>query len=168
MRLYEENSIWKAKIVGIEINCDGAVLSSSNRQSATMLRVRFVNIRGRSEKWNDVCIVPTSRDFGEILSKAKTERSKLQLFQRYLFVAWRDLIKASASGFMFKGTTLLPIILLAVADQPQERQFFTLKHVGSFRDCSLCLIISSIGKRADCLRNFSFRRGGRKGESGLE
>ena len=147
MKYYENAGDLNAKLVGIEVYCDGTVLSSSNTQSAAMLRVRFGNIKGRSEHWHNVGIIPTYRDFGEILSKSKRECGRLELFQRYLFLAWRDLIKASASGFVYEGKTILPRIMITVADQPQKRQFFALKKVGSFRDCSLCLMISPVPRQ---------------------
>ena len=146
MKMYTESNSTNAKILGVDIYCDGKILSSSGTQSANTVRIRFSNIRARSNKWHDVGIAPILLDEDQVLTRTQREKERLQFFQRFLYVAFRDLMDASASGIFYKGELLLPPIMNVVADQPQERLFYCLKGSQSFRDCSLCELISEFPK----------------------
>ncbi|KAI0557092.1 hypothetical protein FGB62_342g012 [Gracilaria domingensis] len=106
--------------------------------SASTLRVRFSNLNNRSQEWHEVGIAPCVDMKDVERSSLDLRRERIQLFQRFLFLALKDLIEASRAGIVVEETIVVPRIGMIVADQPQERAFFSLKSADSFRDCSLC------------------------------
>ncbi|KAI0556533.1 hypothetical protein FGB62_640g00 [Gracilaria domingensis] len=116
-----------ARVVLIDLYCDGTTLSKSGSQSANTMRVRFSNIRGRSTEWHEIGIAPCIDTHGKECSKVELKRERLHLFQRFLFIALRDVIRASSVGVPFERGLLFPRVGMIVADQPQERAFFALK-----------------------------------------
>eukprot|EP00171_Calliarthron_tuberculosum_P023381 IDg23381t1 len=112
-------------------------LSKSGSQSACPFRFRTVNVKGQSSGWHEFGIAPfitTQASYYD--SKLGFERAKL--LQRFLFVALRDALVASRSGFVYGGRLVYIRINAIVSDQKQERSFLSLKSVGSFKDCSIC------------------------------
>ena len=75
-----------------------------------------------------------------VRSKSWVKKERMVLFQRYLYTAFSDLIRASHEGAFCDGELFYPRILMLLADQPQERAFFCLKGSGGYRDCSLCMM----------------------------
>ncbi|KAI0558896.1 Zinc finger C2H2-type domain containing protein [Gracilaria domingensis] len=136
-----------ARVVLIDLYCDGTTLSKSGSQSANTMRVRFSNIRGRSTEWHEIGIAPCIDTHGKECSKVELKRERLHLFQRFLFIALRDVIRASSVGVPFERGLLFPRVGMIVADQPQERAFFALKSADSFKDCSLCEMPSRVPEK---------------------
>ncbi|KAI0566558.1 hypothetical protein FGB62_7g37 [Gracilaria domingensis] len=138
MLKYKKHVGEKVVIVLIDLYCDGTILSNSGSQSASTLRVRFSNLNNRSQEWHEVGIAPCVDMKDVERSSLDLGRERIQLFQRFLFLALKDLIEASRAGIVVEETIVVPRIGMIVADQPQERAFFSLKSDDSFRDCSLC------------------------------
>lgn len=141
--LYNANKPY-GHIILVDFFVDGATLSKSGTQSGTFLRVRFSNIKGYSEKWYDIGIAPSVKVFLQYLSKERKRKAQMILFQRFIFLTFKDLIKASHFGCVVNGVTLLPRISMVIVDQPEERAVFCLKAKDSFMDCTLCTLPSRV------------------------
>lgn len=142
-------------LVAIDVYSDGTSLSRSGSQSANAMSVSFSNIRGITDVWYEVGIVPSVYCADKKFSDAEKRRERLEIFQRFLFVVFKDLISASFDGVLFQGTTLFPRMIMTVADQPQEI-FFCLKSTDSF--CRLLALhdeVSSSRKAQTGRRRFS-------------
>ncbi|CAN8063786.1 unnamed protein product [Agarophyton chilense] len=135
---YSQNNGPNVVIVAIDLYCDGTILSKSGSQNVSTLRVRFNNLKGRSNEWHEVGIAPCVDSNGTEHSALELRRERLQLFQRFLFLALKDLIDASNAGIVAGDAILLSRICMVVADQPQESAFFCLKNADSYKDCTLC------------------------------
>lgn len=79
-------------IVVVDIYCDGATLSKSGSQSMTTLRMRISNLRNSWYKWFDIGICPTLTDAAKELPDDSRRKEKNELFQRFLFVVFRQMI----------------------------------------------------------------------------
>eukprot|EP00171_Calliarthron_tuberculosum_P001347 IDg1347t1 len=142
MREYCESVRFNAPIIAFDLYADATTLSKSGSQSACILRARLVNVRGRSTKWHEIGIAPVlSANISSSATKLAFERALLQ--QRFLFIALKDAFAASKSGLDLHGELYFLRINTIVCDQPQERSFLSLKAVGSFMDCTLCLMPST-------------------------
>eukprot|EP00171_Calliarthron_tuberculosum_P010594 IDg10594t1 len=75
-------------------------------------------------------------------SDAKMSYERNFLLQKYLFLLLRDIIQASSFGVLIDGVLHCLRLNTLVCDQPQERSFLSLRAVGSFMDCSICLMTS--------------------------
>lgn len=150
MRDYYENHSMGGHLVGIDVYCDGTTLAKSGSQSASAVRVRFVNIKGISEKWFDVGIAPSLVLGEKQRSDTAKRRERLHLFQRFLFAVLRDVMKASFDGVAFQDSMIFPRLVMVVSDQKHERPFFCLKSAGAFADCSLCDMSSRLPQKRKC------------------
>ena len=130
----------KGLVVLVDLYSDSTTLSSSGTQSANNMRVRFSNVRGITNTWFEVGIVPTLDLDGAQLSKAALRREKNELWQRFTFQAFRSCIEKSHFGIDVNGTKLFPRLGAIVTDQVQERPSCGLKGHDSFFDCTHCLI----------------------------
>lgn len=144
MRDYQKLLKFGGHLVGIDLFSDGATLSKSGSQSANSVRVRFINISGISEVWHEIGTAPSIDCGDERRSETDKRGERMFLFQRYLFIALKDLVAASAHGVVFQGAMLFPRIVMIFADQKQERVLFRLKSADSYADCTLCTTNSQL------------------------
>lgn len=133
--------------VGIDLYSDGATLAKSGSQSANSMRVRFVNIAGMSQTWHEIGIAPAIDTDGEVRTDIEKRKERMVLFQRYVFLVLRDVIKASSEGVLFDGRLIFPRVTMIVSDQKQERSFLCLMGAGSYTDCSFCIMPSRIPRK---------------------
>lgn len=137
-------SIADGHIVLIDFYADGTTLSKSGTQSASFFRVRFSNIRPVSDCWFTIAIAPTTSTIPSSLPYETKRRMRLELYQRFIFRVFCDMITASYSGFPYLGDMFFPRLAMIVADQPEERALLCLKRRDSFMDCTHCTLPSRI------------------------
>lgn len=77
---------------------------------------RLSNIRGITNEWFEVGIVPTLDLDGAQLSKAAYRREKNQLWQRFTFQAFKSCIEKSHFGIDVNGIKLFPRLGTIVTD----------------------------------------------------
>lgn len=147
--LYEQycSSVNFGNVIMVDFFADGCTLSRSGTQSGVFIRVRFPNIKGFSEKWFDIGIAPTQKQFPEYLPEYARRRLRALLYHRFLFLMMKKMAKASYHGLIINGVTLVPRIGMLIADQPEERMLLCLKGHDSFMDCSLCTLPSRISSQ---------------------
>ena len=122
--------------------CDGATMAKSGSQSRTMVRIRFDNIKGHRDAWHDVGMCPSLPSVNCALSPSTIAKLRADIFHRLLFLIMKPAIDACKDGVYISGNYVSPQLLMIVTDQKQERQILSLKSVGSYRDCSLCMSLS--------------------------
>lgn len=105
------------------------------------LRVIFCNLTGCATKWFDVRLTPCSQfGDGEFSNGFKVEYRR-ELFQRFLFGVFRQVLIYSRKIFVFDGK---PRICMVVADQTEERIIFGIRSASDTRDCTPCDMISKV------------------------
>ncbi|CDF37393.1 unnamed protein product [Chondrus crispus] len=133
----------------IDIYSDGTTLSSSGTQSANNMRVRFANLKGRTDVWQEVGIVPTPK-FDNIEKRPSDDavkKEKVQLWHNFTFLVLREALLRSHAGTTVDGVKVFPRLSMNVADQVQERPTCGLKGHDSFCDCTHCTMPSRLKKR---------------------
>ena len=105
-------------VLAFELYVDGATLSESGANSANLVRIRLTNLKGRAHNWLDVGIALVLLDTASY-ADAKLKEERAILFQRYIFLLFRDLIVASRDGLFVDGTLFNVRLFGIVADQPQ-------------------------------------------------
>lgn len=105
-------------------------MSAFVSQSICTLRARAVNIFGSD------CINIHIIDENSTAKSVCSERN----FSRDIFLLLEHCITASRDGVMVDGALLFIRLNTIVADRPEKRSFFCLKAVGSYKDCSMCLV----------------------------
>ena len=111
------------KTILFDVYSDGTSMSRLGGQSVNVMRVRFTNIRHYSNRWFNVGISPVLPQNLKV-NAAQKKQMKRELFQRYVYLAFKDLMKASKFGESCDGKLLFPRLFMLVADQPQDRDFF--------------------------------------------
>ena len=97
MRMYSETNTTGFPLLAFDIYIDGTTMAMSGAQSLTLVRLRFVNLRGRCVEWHEVGICP-------VLSKTtnppatKLAEQRLLLLHRFLYLMLREVIIASHAG----------------------------------------------------------------------
>ena len=130
-----------SKIAAFDLYADGTLVSSSGSQSVNTILIRMADIRGRSTTWHEIGLAPSIPP--TFMKSKSNERSfRLELFQRLLFLLLYDSIIASRDGMMINGSLLFVRLNTLVADQSQERAFYSLKGAQSYMDCSICMMQS--------------------------
>lgn len=130
----------------IDLYSEGTILSNTGTQSANNTRLRFSNIKGETNTWHYVGILPTVDCGGELEPDGTIRLEKSLLLQRFNFLVSKDTIRTSHFGHYFHSKLLFPRIGMNVYDQPQERAEMGLKDHNSFRDCTLCTMPTKIKK----------------------
>lgn len=136
------------KTIMIDSYADGHILSSSGTQSSSNMRVRFSNVKGASQDWEDVGIEPILHATNANISDRPLRYEKHIVHHRFTYLIYKELIHSSHVGYLYKGSRIYPRVGMLVADQPQERTELSLKDHGSFCDCSLCTMPTSIRKKS--------------------
>lgn len=81
------------------------------------MRVRFVNIRGKSEKWHDIAIAPVMDQLGHKIGKEELRKARLHIFQRFSFKIYEELIEDSRDGVMLHDGTIIGVrVVMLVCD----------------------------------------------------
>ena len=110
------------------------------------IRVRLVNVMSGKIEWLTVAYVPVVQKLQEPSAGDKARDRRCGVLQRVLFLAFREVIKASREGVemaeRWKDGALwaFPRILLYVCDQPEERAVLCLKAGNCAYPCSLCKV----------------------------
>lgn len=68
-----------------------------------------------------MAIQPTTKALPNDLPVEQRQKRKMVLLQRFWFRVFRDLLRASYSGFAVEGPMILPRVDMIVCDQPEER-----------------------------------------------
>lgn len=149
--LYEQycSTVNFGNVIIVDFFADGCTLARSGTQSGTFVRVRFANIKHFSEKWFDIGIAPTLKNFPDYVPDIVKRRLRALLYHRFLFTMMKNLVKASYNGLVVNGVTLVPRIGMCIADQPEERMLLCLKGHDSFMDCTLCTLPSRISAQGN-------------------
>lgn len=129
------------KILLVDLYSDGLSLPHSGTQSVTPVRVRFPNVSGQQTNWFTVGVEPIHGHDGVATTALKKTVTRRELFQRFIFILFQDMIHASRSGFMIGNTLIHPRLHILNVDQKEERRLLCLRGAGGFRSCSLCDII---------------------------
>lgn len=141
MRQYTNEIDGNSKVILVDLFSDGTCLSNSGTQSANLMRIRFSNILGKTKEWHEIGITPVP-DLAESVSDARLRLHKLVLWQRFTFLAMKEVIEASHTGIIIDGIRCYPRLGMLVTDQVQERPMLCLKGHDSFFDCSFCMMPS--------------------------
>ena len=149
MEDYHKTVSSDSKILMIDLYSDGTTLSSSGTQSANNMRVRFANLKGRTDVWHEVGIVPTPKfdNLGKRPSNDAVKREKVQLWHRFTFLVLKEALLKSHVVTILDGVTVFPRLGMNVTDQVQERPTCGLKGHDSFCDCTHCIMSSRLKKR---------------------
>lgn len=103
------------EVAGFDLFADGTTLSSLGSQSVCHLRVRMVNIKGRSEKWHEMGIAPIVQPNQNMSASAQSQlRSKL--FQRFLLASLREIIESSKNCISEGDNLIFPQLCTLVGD----------------------------------------------------
>ena len=132
-----------APLIFIDLYADGTTLAKSGSQTVCVVRARLANVSSRSNIWMDIGIAPV-HSLSTTYADPRLSSERSELFQRFLFVALQDIIKASKYGFMLLNKLHYVRINTLVCDQKMERHFVSLKSAGSYRDCTLCTLPNRI------------------------
>lgn len=142
MEQYEAELAHRGHVVLIDVHCDGLTLPQSGTQSVSPLRVRFPNVRGYSNKWIEVGMCPIWNPNRDVYNADMKRKERLELFHRFLFLVFESTFYASRFGFTYNGKDVYPRLHIICSDQKEERGFYCMKAAGSFRDCTICDMVS--------------------------
>lgn len=77
-------------------------------------------------------------------SKSFLKHPWMELYQRFIFKSFSDLITAFYTGVPLRGEICFPRIGIIIADQPEERILMCVKRRDSFLHCSHCILSSRV------------------------
>lgn len=133
-------TVTSCHVVIIVLYSDGATMAKYGTQSAHLIRIRFSNLRGYSEKWITTGIAPTSKLIPESFPVETRRRLKMQMMHRFIYVPFKQLVHASYSVKMLSGQLYIPRIAMYIADPLEERTLLSLKRRHSRMDCTHCTL----------------------------
>ena len=140
MRLLCESKDTGMPIIAFEAYADGTTMARSGTQSLNIVRIRFMNLRGRNEEWHELAIA-TVLEVDPKLSSTRLAEERTLLLQRFLFLIFRSMIDASNKGICVNGQYYTVRLALLVCDQPQERSLLCLKRQARLRIVLYALVI---------------------------
>eukprot|EP00171_Calliarthron_tuberculosum_P023422 IDg23422t1 len=88
--------------------------------TACLIKIRLVNVHGRSNDWYDIEIAPLLHPIPTV-SATRVAYLRSHLFHRFLFMSLKTAIEASRCPVDIGGAMCLLRLCAIVADQPQER-----------------------------------------------
>lgn len=138
-----------AKVLGIRLHADEAVISWNGAYYVYPIRIFVVNARGGSGAWETIGLIP---HIPKVVGNGKNDRSRQkvsdernELLQRCLALVLRRLIHASEHGTRVDlsghGSVLLvPRVVGIVVDQVQEREMMGLMGHQCTFNCTHCMV----------------------------
>lgn len=79
-------SVSFGNVVLVDLFADGCTLAHSGTQSGNFVRVRFSSIKGFSEKWFDIWIAPTQKQFPEYIPDDRGRLLRALFYHLFLFM----------------------------------------------------------------------------------
>lgn len=90
----------------------------------------------------------------QYFSNEKKMRILVNLFQRFNFLTFNELMKSSPSDCIINSATILLLISMVILDHQKERSILNLKAKDSFMDCTFCSILSRVVSQYNKSSNF--------------
>lgn len=138
-RSYQEY-VRNCHVVIVDFCSAGVTLVKTGTQGDTFLRVLFMKLY--TENWFKTGIESTDRAIPSGIPDERRRQLRLQLLQRFIFITFKELIRASYDGFVIDGCTYIQRISMFVEDQHEERMVLALKRLDSDMHCTHCILQS--------------------------